>query len=346
MIDPLVALLTALLLAVAGLALFWPRRGLLQQWSQMRRLSSRVLTEDALKHIYKYERTGRRPTLESLAGALQISVNQATEILERMQASQLLVVVGDLFKLTPQGREYALRIIRAHRVWERFLADETGFVEADWHDQAEAWEHRLSPEETEALFVQLGYPTHDPHGDPIPTAQGEYVPHGGVPLSSVDPDAPVRIVHIEDEPEAIYAQLVAEGLHLGMELRVFETTLQRVQFWANGDEHLLAPIVAANVSVVPVEEPAARPTPSGERLSGLQPGQSGRVIGLSAGLRGQERRRLMDLGILPGTEIQALFGNPAGDPVAYKVRGATIALRRDQSDLIQISSTDQKQTGK
>ncbi len=340
MIDPLIALLATLLLTAVGAALFWPDRGLFQQWSRMRRLSSRVLTEDALKHIHKYERTGRRPTLESLAGALQITVNQAAEILERMQSSQLLVVTGDRYRLTPQGSEYALRIIRAHRLWERFLADETGFVEADWHDQAEAWEHRLSPEETEALFVQLGYPTHDPHGDPIPTAQGEYVPHGGLPLSLIKPDVPVRIVHIEDEPETIYAQLVAEGLHLGMELRVFESTPQRVRFWANGDEHLLAPIMAANISVVHLEEAARPAATSGEKLSELQPGQSGRVVSLSAGLRGLERRRLMDLGILPGTEIQALFGNPGGDPVAYKVRGATIALRRDQSDLIQITHSD------
>ena len=154
----------------------------------------------------------------------------------------------------------------------------------------------------------------------------------GMPL-----DQPLRIVHVEDEPEAVYAQLLAEGLYPGMQVRIIEQSAQRVRFWANGDEHLLAPIIAANISVVPVPQESPEATKAGEPLSLLLPGEMGEVIELSLRLRGPERRRLMDLGILPGTQITAEMSAPGGEPVAYRVRGALIALRREQARMIKIS---------
>jgi DtxR family Mn-dependent transcriptional regulator len=297
-----------------------------------------VRIEDALKHIHKYEMKSRRPTLESIAGAVNVTVNQATDILDEMESLGLVEMTGDGFYLTPKGREYALRVIRAHRLWEKHLADKTGFSQAEWHSQAEVQEHLLSEIETEALYTQLGKPTHDPHGDPIPTEEGDYLPHGGVPLSTFPEDTLARIVHIEDEPETVYAQLVAEELHPGMEVRVVESTPRRVRFWADGDEHLLAPLLAANISVVSIDgDPGEEEISLNRRLSSLKPGQTAEVTRLSPGLRGMERRRLMDLGILPGTTISAEFSNPNGDPVAYRVRGALIALRSDQADLIHIT---------
>ena len=242
-----------------------------------------------------------------------------------------------MLRLTHTGRRYALQIIRAHRLWEKYLANETGFDEEEWHDQADRLEHKLPPEETDALATRLGYTTHDPHGDPIPTADGEIVLHGGLPLNSMSLDQPVRFVHIEDEPEAVYAQLLAEGLYPGMRMRLLERSPQRVRFWANGDEHLLAPIVAANISVVPITPELHEETMEGVPLSVLLPGHKGEVLELLPRLRGAERRRLMDLGILPGTIITAEMNAPGGDPTAYRIRGALIALRKEQANLIQIT---------
>jgi Fe2+ transport system protein FeoA len=64
--------------------------------------------------------------------------------------------------------------------------------------------------------------------------------------------------------------------------------------------------------------------------------QKGRVLNVSPAVRGQERRRLMDLGIIPGTIIEAEFQSPMSDPTAYRIRGALIALRREQADLISV----------
>jgi DtxR family Mn-dependent transcriptional regulator len=73
-----------------------------------------------------------------------------------------------------------------------------------------------------------------------------------------------------------------------------------------------------------------------ERLSSLAVGESAEVVSLLPGLRSAERRRMMDLGLLPGTVVEAELRSPAGDPTGYRVRGAVIALRRDQADHIRI----------
>ncbi len=340
--DPLIALLIAAFLAGLGLLLFLPKRGLIPRWQRGRQMTERVLIEDALKHIYRSEVHSHYPTLQSLAGALNVTTNQAASILEILHRRDLVIPVNGDFRLTPEGRDYALRIIRAHRLWEEHLAEETGFDEAEWHDQAEYYEHVLSPEETQTLAEQLGNPIYDPHGDPIPTPTGELKQHAGVPLTAMPVDTPLRIVHIEDEPEAIYTQLVAEGLFPGMNARLTEISSQRLRLWAGGDEHILAPLVAANISVVALtQEPATKPN-GGVPLSDLMTGEKAQVLGLSPGFRGAERRRMLDLGVLPGTLIQAEMTSPSGDPTAYRVRGALIALREEQARLIQVTRLAQE----
>jgi DtxR family transcriptional regulator, Mn-dependent transcriptional regulator len=251
--NPAILLLIGVTVLAATAVFLWPEKGIWARWQQTQQMTDRTRREDALKHIYKCQQKGRRPTMESVAGALHISLNEATDLLAQMQAGQLLNFQNDDLALTPGGLESALHIIRAHRLWERYLAEKTGFSEADWHSQAEWREHQLTPEATNALAARLGHPTHDPHGDPIPTAEGRYVQHGGQSLNDLPLNTIGRIVHLEDEPEAVYAQLVAEGLHPGQTVRLIEADVTRIRFWANGDEHLLAPIVARNISVVPLQ---------------------------------------------------------------------------------------------
>ncbi len=335
--DPRVALGIFTLVSAAALLVFWPGRGLLARWRKSRLMSERIVTEDALKHLHNFDMAGRRPTVESLAGALHVTVNEASAVLNTMEAGGLVAVNNGDFRLTPQGRESALHIIRAHRLWERYLADKTGYTEVEWHQQAERFEHRLLPAEVDALAAQLGNPTYDPHGDPIPDSGGSFVGHGGQSLMAMALDESFRIVHIEDEPEAVFAQLVAEGFYPGMEIRLIEMSPHRVRIWADGDEHLLAPIVAANISVLPVEKAAAAEPQPGEPLSVLKLGEHGQIVGLSPRCRGPERRRMMDLGILPGTVVTAELISPSGDPTAYRIRDALIALRVEQAQLINIS---------
>ncbi len=338
--DPLIALGTAVLIITLAAFLFWPEHGWLARWRQTNQLNERIRSEDALKHIHKFEMKGRRPTLESISGALNNSQNDTAQLIAAMQANNFLTVADGEIHLTPQGRDSALHIIRAHRLWERYLAEETGFQQSEWHGQAELAEHRLTPAQADALAFHLGNPTHDPHGDPIPTADGALVAHGGQPLTTLPLDSPGLIVHLEDEPEVIYAQLAAEDLHPGMVVRVTESAPERVRFWSNGDEHLVAPIVAGNISVIPLPEDEMEEDTDGcERLTCLSPGETAVVVNISNASRGPERRRFMDLGILPGTSITAEMRSPGGDPTAYIIRGALIALRHEQANLIKVKKT-------
>jgi DtxR family Mn-dependent transcriptional regulator len=335
MIDPRIALALAVLVIAGGVALFWPDHGLVWRIRRAMRASEQVLAEDALKHLFDCEYKGRVANLQSIAGVLAISGNRAAEILQDLESRELIEPTEGGYTLTGEGRGHALRIVRIHRLWERYLSDETGYEPAVWHLKAEQHEHTTTVEEAEAMASSLGHPRFDPHGDPIPTAGGEILPPQGQPLTELPVDVLGEIVHVEDEPEAVYAQLVAEGLHPGMRVRVLDSSPERITFLADANEHILAPILAANLSVValPHDEEMAGPF---ERLSSLELGETAKVVSISPFLRPHERRRMLDLGLIPGTEVQAELRSPAGDPTGYRIRGAVIALRREQADQVQV----------
>jgi DtxR family transcriptional regulator, Mn-dependent transcriptional regulator len=327
-------------LAVVAVALFalWPKHGLVARWRQAVQLTARFRREDALKHILKCEANAQAPTLESVSGLLQIRRNEAVQLLQEMEQHGLVSFDQGRLRLRPPGRELAMHVVRAHRLWESYLAEQTGVAESEWHERAERQEHLLTQQQADAIAAQLGHPTHDPHGDVIPGPTGVLPADSGQPLTAAPLDAPLVIRHVEDEPWMIFAQIVAQGLRPGMKVVVIERTPERVRFWADGNEHILAPILANNIAVVPLPEVKATDLFAEEYLSGLKLGQQARVLGLSPACRGAERRRLLDLGFVPGTQLEVDMVSPGGDPTAYRVRGSVIALRREQAGLVRISS--------
>jgi len=331
--DPRLALLVfAGLVAVASLIL-WPRLGLFPRWLRLRRLDERVRVEDALKHIYTCEGQGRPCTLESLAGRLQISVGDAAGLLAHLAHLELVHSAGELPQLTDEGRASALRVVRTHRLWERYLADRTGIPAGEWHDHAERMEHALSPEEADALASRLGHPRWDPHGDPIPTSSGEIPPLRGAALMRAAAGDAVEILHLEDEPRAIYDQLLAHGMAPGGRMEVVERTDRGVRLRGDGREWSLDPVQAGNVSVRTLPE-GERARETGESLADAEPGETVRVVGISSACQGSRRRRLLDLGVVRGTDITAEMRSAGGDPTAYRIRGALIALRREQASWV------------
>jgi DtxR family Mn-dependent transcriptional regulator len=331
-------IILAVLLLLASLV--WPRRGLLARWRRVKDNSRRARREDALKHILKSEANGRVASVESLAGALQITTGRAARLLEDLERAELLSFEAGKLRLEPAGREIGLHVVRAHRLWESFLAEQTGVAEREWHQRAEKEEHRLTPTETELLAAQLGHPTRDPHGDVIPEPSGTLEGDLGQSLNSAAPDVPFLITHIEDEPDAVYRQLLALGLRPGMRGFVIEKSATRIRFWADGNEHILAPVLAENVSIRLLPEFRTAELIEEQFLSGLRRGERARVLGLSPACRSPERRRLLDLGFVPGTLVEVDMVSPMGDPVAYRVRGSVVALRREQANLVRIGSPE------
>jgi DtxR family Mn-dependent transcriptional regulator len=337
MTDPLITLLIGSGIILLAIVSFFPQKGLYSRLKRTKTLSRRVLIEDALKHLYHSEYSGIGCSIESVAGKLSISEDDAAELVAKLEDMGMLSSQQDTLQLSNEGRSYALRIIRVHRLWEKYLADETSVDELEWHHLAEEFEHKLSPSDADALAAQMGNPVFDPHGDPIPSTEGKLPEKKGMPLTGLKFGEFASIIHIEDEPDAIYQQLVAEGLYLGMQVRMLEESRERVRFTANGEECVLAPLFAKNITVAPIkfEKPIEGKF---KNLSSLKIGESGVVLGISKALRGQQRRRLMDLGVVPGTEITAELRSVGGDPIVYRIKGASIALRKKQSDRIYLIS--------
>lgn len=335
MVDPVLALIVFGALVAMCALLFWPKVGIVTRIRQMSHLSERVLLEDALKHVYTCESIGRECTLESLAGQLEVTTGRAADLLSLLADSRLVSNEASGPRLTDAGRDSALRLVRTHRLWERYLADRTGVPAGEWHAEAERVEHTLSSEETDALAARLGHPAWDPHGDPIPTAGGELPIVERLSLAGAEPGTTVEIVHLEDEPRAIYDALLSDGLDLGTRMAVIERSGRSVKVRSRGQEWTLDSVVARNVTVRPLPAGTSADEPV-RTLATLTPGQSGTVVGLSPACQGSQRRRLLDLGIVRGTEIEAALQSASGDPMAYRVRGALIALRREQAEWIRI----------
>jgi len=229
-----------------------------------------------------------------------------------------------------------LRIVRIHRIWERYLADQTSISPADWHNEACRIEHLVTEEETEILAGRIGNPVFDPHGDPIPTPDGDLPKRKGVSLSSMEEGEMGTITHLEDEPKSIYEQLVVLGLYIGMEVYVTDVTEKKITFAADGDECTLTPLFASCVTVEKQHFKASQ-SPKYELLSSLQIGEKAEVLAISPNCRGQQRRRLMDLGIVPGSSVTAVMKSASGDPTGYRVMGTTIGIRKQHADYVFIN---------
>lgn len=296
---------------------------------------SRVYLEDALKHLYEEWYRGQTPTAESMAGALGLRLKDAVDLLDRLEHSHLAERRGDVLSLTERGRDYAGHVIRAHRLYETYLAEVDGLPAELWHEHADRREHLLSQQDVEALANRLGDPRFDPHGDPIPTREGEVPAIRGHSLLDVAPGWQGRIVHIEDEPHEVFHRLAALSLAPGLILEVSEVDTDHIAIRINGAPVRLTRAMAANLRVEALG-PREQVDETIRPLSTLQEGETATVVGLSPACMGPERSRLLDLGVVPGTEIVITLRNAHDSPIAYRIRGAAIALRREQADRILI----------
>ena len=339
MVDPAVALLVFAALVVVAGVVFWPDHGVVARVRRMALRSERVLLEDALKHVYMCERKEMPCSLESVAGRLDVSTARAAQLLQRLGSAGFARLDGAAPELTEDGRASALRLLRSHRLWERYLADRTGVPAGEWHDEAERMEHALTSEETESLASRLGHPPYDPHGDPIPTASGDLPPAWALSLNGAEVGRTVEVLHLEDEPREIYDALVADGLAPGMRLAVVDRSEVAVTVRAQGQERHIEPVAARNITIRYLPHGSSADE-AGRHLGEVSLGEAVRVVALSSACQGTQRRRLLDLGVVPGTEIVPELRSASGDPVAYRIRGALIGLRREQARWIRVSAPE------
>jgi DtxR family Mn-dependent transcriptional regulator len=316
-------------LVVAGAILILLAAGLVVLSAERREETRRrTRAEDALKHLFDQEYRGRRGSFASLGGALRLDDRRLMQLLGRMQQQGLVVASGQEFQLTSEGERVARQVVRAHRLLERYFADEARLPLRYIHAEAERQEHTLTPDQIDELSASLGHPRQDPHGDPIPDRDGALSPPADTPVTAWPRDQFGRITHLEDEPPLAYAQILAEGLRIGQVVRIVESTPERIVLTDGDTDYRLAPAVAANVFLAQAPHPAASGLVS---LADLQTGEVGEVVSLDPSCQGFSRRRLMDLGFTPGARLEPALQTFAGDPRGYRVRGTLVALRQDQA---------------
>ncbi|MCF8248040.1 MAG: metal ABC transporter permease [Saprospiraceae bacterium] len=150
-------------------AFFSPKKGLVFRFFQKRRLQSRIRLEDVLKLAYRQQQQGQL-TLDGLLQGLGFSKTALQTQLQILRSKNLLE--KNSLALTEEGREEGRRLVRAHRLWETYLASEMGLSAEQIHEDADKYEHLLTDEILDEVDKTLGYPTTDPHGSPIPARRG------------------------------------------------------------------------------------------------------------------------------------------------------------------------------
>src|ERR687895_1934711 len=180
-----------------------------------------VSVGDYVKAIWEVAGSGAAST-KDVAERLSIAPPSVTNMFVRLQ--EMGLVEYERYRgasLTRRGREEALRLIRRHRLIETFLLEHLGYSWREVHEEAERLEHAVSDGFTERLAEFLGHPDQDPHGDPIPAADGTLEPDDSFPLSGAVAGRRVRISKVGDDPSTL-EYLGEHGLVPGRLLSVRE----------------------------------------------------------------------------------------------------------------------------
>ncbi len=214
--------------------------------------SPSVSVGDYVKAIWEVAGSGAAST-KDVAERLSIAPPSVTNMFARLQ--EMGLVEYERYRgasLTERGREEALRLVRRHRLIETFLLEHLGYSWQEVHEEAERLEHAVSDGFTERLAEFLGHPDQDPHGDPIPAADGTFKPDDSFPLGEAAAGQRVRIAGVSDEDAAVLDHLGDRGLVPGRLLSVREVrALDGVVTVEDedGGSHALGESLARSISV-------------------------------------------------------------------------------------------------
>ena len=177
--------------------------------------------EDYLKAIYEIERTGAAASTNDIAQRLSIAPASVTGMVRRLAGQGLLAYERYRgVRLTDNGRQAALRTIRRHRVIESYLTHALGYEWDRVHEEAERLEHAASDELVDRMAAAIGDPDADPHGAPIPRADGTIDETASDTLADLQPGARARIARVSDENGELLRYLDELGMRPGVRVRV------------------------------------------------------------------------------------------------------------------------------
>jgi DtxR family transcriptional regulator, Mn-dependent transcriptional regulator len=226
--------------------------------------------EDYLKAIWKlsHQNGGTKVPVGDIATHLGISAPSVTGMVQKLKGMNLLHYTryGGV-SLTPRGRKIALEIVRHHRLWELYLYTRLGVPLEAVDGEAERLEHVLSDDMEDLLTRALGDPTHDPHGDPIPTKSGEMKRLEGIPLARLTPGATSVVAHVSDRNAEKLRYIVSLGLLPGTRVTVIDRAPFRgpITVRVKNRRHAIDPDLA---ELVLVQDPGPKGRSGAPRGSG------------------------------------------------------------------------------
>ena len=180
--------------------------------------------ENYLKIIYKLSaETDNEISTNAVAELTQTKAASVTDMLRKLSEKQLVSYQKyQGVRLTKEGQNLALKVIRKHRLWEVFLVDKLGFNWDEVHEIAEELEHINSEELVQRLDEFLGFPQCDPHGDPIPDCNGRMPELGYKNLSEIEEKQTVIMMGVSQHSTNFLQYLAKIGLNLGISIEVIE----------------------------------------------------------------------------------------------------------------------------
>ena len=179
--------------------------------------------EDYLKVIYVLEADGEKATTTAIAQALDVSNASVTNMLKKLAGMNL--IVHESYKgavLSPAGKKVALEILRHHRLLELYLKEVMGYSWDEVHDEAEKLEHHISEQFEDRIAELLNHPTHDPHGDPIPTKDGVMPEKATLALNEAETKTLYMVGRVRDQNPELLRYLEQQGVLPGVELTIIE----------------------------------------------------------------------------------------------------------------------------
>ena len=208
--------------------------------------------EDYLKVIYKLQTNDQKVTTSAIAERLGVVPASVTNMIKQLDQMRLLTHTRyQGVELTPLGEKVALEVIRHHRLLELYLTEVLGFSWDKVDAEAETLEHFISEELEERLAVALGHPTHDPHGDPIPSKDGTIEESHHDALSDVESGQSAIIRRVSDRDPEVLRYLSS----LGLTPQTHVTILSKAPFGGplmidvGGEQHAISRELASLIRV-------------------------------------------------------------------------------------------------
>jgi DtxR family transcriptional regulator, Mn-dependent transcriptional regulator len=210
--------------------------------------------EDYLKTIYQLSEHGEPVSTSAIADRLGIAAGSVTGMLKRLAEAGLVEHTRyHGASLTDAGAANAVRTIRRHRIVELFLVEVLGYTWDRVHDEADRLEHVVSDELITRMAAVLGEPDADPHGAPIPAAEGEFHERRYPSLAELEPGASATLRRVPDEDPAALRYLAELGLRPGAQLEVVAVAPFNgpIHVLINGCEQAIGRDLAQQVRVEP-----------------------------------------------------------------------------------------------